>query len=175
MTLHFGDGSSISTFASLPAIDGSSLTGLPGGGALKGIKIVRNTSTFTGTSTGYHIANNQTTTFTVPEAGNYVLFHNFSYTFQRSSNQTRARYQGRVMKNGSEHYFWIGREENATTATESDSFKTAGYNANQYLTNLSANDTIEVRVEIRNGGGGTNTRTRLLSGGYMVNGLMKVS
>ena len=30
MTLHFGDGSSISTFASLPAIDGSSLTGVSG-------------------------------------------------------------------------------------------------------------------------------------------------
>ena len=30
MTLHFGDGSSISTFASLPAIDGSALTGISG-------------------------------------------------------------------------------------------------------------------------------------------------
>ena len=30
MTLHFGDGSSISTFASLPAIDGSALTGVSG-------------------------------------------------------------------------------------------------------------------------------------------------
>ena len=83
MTLHFGDGSSITTFASLPAIDGSNLTGLPGGGNLKGLKWVRNSSQLTSPSTGYTIPTGQTTTFTVPEAGDYILVHSFNYTFHR--------------------------------------------------------------------------------------------
>ena len=173
MTLHFGDGSSITTFASLPAIDGSALTGLAGGGNLKGLKWARNSSQLTSPSTGYTIPTGQTTTFTVPEAGDYILVHSFNYTFQRSSNQTHTNYQGRVMKNGSEHYFWINRfESGISNRNESDKFKVT-FNSG-YLTNLSANDTVEVRIEYRSNGGGTNTRTRLLSGGYMINMLVKL-
>lgn len=173
MTLHFGDGSSITTFASLPAIDGSNLTGLPGGGNLKGLKWVRNSSQLTSPSTGYTVPTGQSTTFTVPEAGNYILVHSFNYTFQRSSGQTNTNSQGRVMKNGSEHYFWIGREETGLpNRTKSDPFKVT-FNSS-YLTNLSVNDTVEVRIEYRSNGGGTNTRTRLLAGGYMINMLVKL-
>ena len=162
MTIHFGDGTTLET-----APEG-------GGGQLVGVKGVRNSSTLTSTSTGYQIPSGQTTTFTVPEAGNYILFHSFNYTFQRSSNQTNTNYQGRVMKNGSQHYFWINRVETSqNNLNVSSDFKTIVNSS--YLQNLSANDTIEVRVEYRSNGGGTNTRTRLLSGGYMVNGLMKLS
>ena len=78
------------------------------------------------------------------------------------------------MKNGSQHYFWINRVETSqNNLNVSSDFKTIVNSS--YLQNLSANDTIEVRVEYRSNGGGSNTRTRLLSGGYMVNGLMKLS
>lgn len=173
MTLHFGDGSSITTFASLPAIDGSALTGLAGGGNLKGLKWARNSSQLTSPSTGYTIPTGQTNTFTVPEAGDYILVHSYNYTFQRSSNQTNTNSQGRIMKNGSEHYFWIGREEIGLNNRQKTSPFQVAFNSS-YLTGLSANDTVEVRIEYRSNGGGSNTRTRLIAGGYMINMFVKL-
>ena len=77
------------------------------------------------------------------------------------------------MKNGSEHYYWIGREEiSLNNRNKSNSFQVA-FNSS-YLTGLSVNDTVEVRIEYRSNGGGSNTRTRLLSGGYMINLLVKL-
>ena len=69
------------------------------------------------------------------------------------------------MINGSQSHFWLPEEtNNSSTVTRSATFASDGVNGSTYI---SPNDSIEIRLEIRSTSSGTNTRTKLHSGGYI--------
>ena len=158
----------------LPAIDGSALTGLST--PIVAVKQVKNTSDFiTGTSTSYVIPTGMTMTFTAPSSGTFLLFYHYNLTISPHTGGSgiRSQFKGRVMINGSQSHFWLPEETNNSQAvTRSESFASDGVNGSTYI---SPNDSIEIRLELRSTSSGTNTRTKLHSGGYITVFLVKLS
>ena len=158
----------------LPAIDGSALTGLST--PIVAIKQMKSTSDFvTGTSTSYVIPTGMTMTLTAPSSGTFLLFYHYNLVISPHTGGSGiySKFKGRVMINGSQSHFWLPEEiSNTQAVTRSASFASDGVNGSTYI---SPNDSIEIRLELRSTSSGTNTRTKLHSGGFITAFLFNIS
>ena len=140
------------------------------------IKHVRQTSNFvrpTGT-TSYDVAGNMNITITAPSSGTFLIFYNYQFNLRTlSSSAEGVTYRGKVNVNGSQSHFFIGQSEtNQSTVNDHQDFKSEGFAGSTYY---SANDSINIVLEIRNLDTGTGNRTQLDSGSYMTVFLVKLS
>ena len=140
------------------------------------IKHVRQTSNFvrpTGT-TSYDVAGNMNITITAPSSGTFLIFYNYQFNLRTlSSSAEGVTYRGKVNVNGSQSHFFIGQSEtNQSTVNDHQDFKSEGFAGSTYY---SANDSINIVLEIRNKDTGTGNRTQLDSGSYMTVFLVKLS
>lgn len=155
---------------------GAALTNLPV--PVHTVKHVRQTSDFeiaTG-NTSYGVAGNINMTITAPSSGTFLLFYNYSLNLLSGGTNpggNKARYRGKVKVNGVDSHFWIAQSEtNNNVGTKEAFFTSEGVNGSTYY---SANDSINIVLEIRNGDVGTGNKSRLGAGSYLTVFLVKVT
>ena len=148
----------------LPAINGAALTGIDT--AFKFVIHDRQGSNFTApTGNDDFVATSIDKTFTIPSNNCMFFFaYNLSFTKLTNNNFTKVRYRVRIIENGTSRDFIPepGGISSATTVTLTENFKNEG--GNKFY---SANDTIRVVVEIRNGDNGTGNRSRINAGSFL--------